>query len=199
MRTENELIDHIRMESLLPLFYHPDLNICVEACRMLYRAGFRVIEYSNRNDYAVRNFGALIKRRDHEMKGLFIAAGSIKTCKQAAAFIREGADIIISPIFDEKIYQVCKTENILWIPGCFTPNEIARAESAGISLIKLCPGSSIAADYVEAIKQVFPEIDFIITGSEEVPAGKEFSILRNSAEGIMSMIRKIKMNGPPDE
>ena len=45
-----------------------------------------------------------------------------------------------------------------------TPTEIHVAEQAGCRMIKLFPGNLLGPSFVEAIKPLFPDLDFVITG-----------------------------------
>ena len=78
-----------------------------------------------------------------------------------------GADFIVSPIIDITIAEACKKEEILWIPGCMTPSEIAVAEKSGAPLAKLFPGNILGPGFVSAIKPLFPKMKFMPTGGVE--------------------------------
>src|SRR5690606_16057787 len=73
--------------------------------------------------------------------------------------------------FDQGVADVAAQQDILWIPGCTTPTEIHYAENAGFHFLKLFPGSLGGPSLVEAIKPVFPNVDFVVTGG--VSATKE--------------------------
>jgi 2-dehydro-3-deoxyphosphogluconate aldolase/(4S)-4-hydroxy-2-oxoglutarate aldolase len=48
-----------------------------------------------------------------------------------------------------------------------TPTEVLKAESFGLSLVKLFPGNVLGPDFVKAIKDLFPEMKFMPTGGVE--------------------------------
>lgn len=148
----------------MPLFYHDDLQVCISVTKALYEGGIRVIEFTNRGDKALENFKGIIKEKDAGMADLLVCAGTIKTPEHAAKFIDAGADVLISPVFDSSVCDVAYMQKILWIPGCTTPTEIHHAEKAGCNLIKLFPGDLLKPSYVEAIKPLFPDLHFMVTG-----------------------------------
>jgi 2-dehydro-3-deoxyphosphogluconate aldolase/(4S)-4-hydroxy-2-oxoglutarate aldolase len=164
MNSELQNAEKIKQEGLLPLFYHDDLQVCMSVIKALYEGGARVIEFTNRGTNALENFKVLAKERDKSMKDLMLCAGTIQTPETASKFIEAGADALISPVFDSSVCDVTYMEKILWIPGCMTPTEIHHAEKAGCHLIKLFPGELLKPSFIEAIKPLFPDIDFVVTG-----------------------------------
>lgn len=152
----------------MPLFYHDDEAVCRIIVKTLYNAGIRVIEFTNRGPQALVNFNILVKERDHSMPDLLLGIGTIKTANDASEFLEAGADLLVSPIFDSGVCDVAYMQKVLWIPGCMTPSEINVAASAGCNMIKLFPGNVLGTGFIEAVKPVFPGLDFIITGGVEV-------------------------------
>jgi 2-dehydro-3-deoxyphosphogluconate aldolase / (4S)-4-hydroxy-2-oxoglutarate aldolase len=167
MDRNQTIIDTIKKQGLLPLFYHADKETCIELTRALYSAGIRVIEFTNRGAAAEENFKALLNERDQTMKDLLLGVGTIKNATDAANFMEAGADFLISPVFDASVSDAAYIHKILWIPGCMTPTEIHEAEQAGCTLIKLFPGSMLGPSFVSAIKELFPKLQFIPTGGVE--------------------------------
>lgn len=157
-------ISTITGQGLLPLFFHADKEVSANILRALYRAGSRVIEFTNRGAEALANFKHLRSVCDNELPGMLLGAGTIKTETHARDFIKAGADFLISPGWSKKVSRTAKENDILWAPGCMTPSEIMRAEDNGAELVKLFPGSSLGPGFVAAIKELFPNLLFIPTG-----------------------------------
>lgn len=164
MEREQELIAWIKEAGMLPLFYHDDADVCTAVVRALYPAGIRCLEFTNRGQKALENFRLIVKDRNENMKDMLLAVGTIKTANEAQQFIEAGADFLVSPLFDGSVCDTAYLNKILWIPGCATPTEIHVAEKAGCRLIKLFPGNILGPGFVEAIKPLFPGLDFIVTG-----------------------------------
>jgi 2-dehydro-3-deoxyphosphogluconate aldolase / (4S)-4-hydroxy-2-oxoglutarate aldolase len=167
MEREQDVINKIKAQSFLPLFYHDDAILCTDIIKTLYGCGVKCIEFTNRGSQALVNFKALIKERNASMPELLLGVGTIKTTDDAAKFIDAGADFLVSPIFDSGVCDVAYMNKILWIPGCMTPTEIHMAEQAGCRLIKLFPGNVLGPGYVEAILPLFKGLDFVVTGGVE--------------------------------
>ena len=164
MSKELLAIQIIKEQRLLPLFYHDDATVCLAVTKTLYEAGVRCIEFTNRGSHAANNFEQLLEERNNSLPGLLLGIGTIKNGEEATRFINEGADFLLSPVFDNSVCDVAYMNKILWIPGCMTPTEIHAAQQAGCSMIKLFPGNVMGPGFVEAIMPLFNGLDFIVTG-----------------------------------
>ncbi|HYJ64614.1 MAG TPA: bifunctional 4-hydroxy-2-oxoglutarate aldolase/2-dehydro-3-deoxy-phosphogluconate aldolase [Parafilimonas sp.] len=164
MLSHTEIKELIQQQGVLPLFFHEDADVCIEVLKALYEAGIRIIEYTNRGETALKNFKALKDFCASDYKDMILAVGTVKSADAANAFINAGADFLISPAWIDEVFTVSKEKNILWIPGCMTSTEIAKAEANSITMIKLFPGSLLGPSYVSAIKEVFPGMQFMPTG-----------------------------------
>lgn len=158
------IIEQIKAQGLLPLFFHKDTTTSISIMGALYNGGVRIIEYTNRGAEAAENFTRMRQLRDAELPSLLLAAGTVKTLHDAEIFIEAGADFIISPGLNEEVGRYCSAKGILWVPGCMTPSEIMRAEELGAQLIKLFPGNLLGPAFMNAIRELFPLLSFIPTG-----------------------------------
>ena len=152
---------------LVPLFYHDDPAVCLSVIKALYDADIRIIEFTNRGKHSVENFKQMLAARNQSMPGLVLGVGTIKNADDAARFIEAGAELLISPIFDEVVCDISDRYDILWIPGCMTPTEIQFAKNAGCTLIKLFPGNILGPTFIPAIRPLFPDLQFMVTGGVE--------------------------------
>ena len=166
MEREAALINQIKNEGMLPLFYHDDVTVCENVLQALYNGGVRCVEFTNRGVNALPNFKHLVSLKT-TMPGLILGIGTIKTPQDATSFIEAGADFLISPCFDASVADVAYMHKVLWIPGCMTPTEIHVAQKSGATLIKLFPGNVLGPGFVEAIKSLFTGVDFLVTGGVE--------------------------------
>ncbi|TKK65825.1 bifunctional 4-hydroxy-2-oxoglutarate aldolase/2-dehydro-3-deoxy-phosphogluconate aldolase [Ilyomonas limi] len=164
MNKQQHIINEITGKGLLPLYFHSSQSICIGVLKALYHAGIRAVEYTNRGEAALVNFKAMKGACDAEMPDMCLGIGTVKNAAAAKVFIAAGADFLISPGIAEDIAEVAQHENILWMPGCMTPSEIMHAESFGVKMVKLFPGSVLGAAFVSAVKDVFPGMLFMPTG-----------------------------------
>jgi 2-dehydro-3-deoxyphosphogluconate aldolase/(4S)-4-hydroxy-2-oxoglutarate aldolase len=167
MSNKEQILQQIVQQRLLPLYYHDSAAVSLEILQSLYEAGIRVIEYTNRGVHALDNFKELKKAKEEIMPDMLLGIGTIKTADQAKQYIAAGADFIVCPTINEQVAEVTHEAGLLWIPGCMTPTEIAAAEMAGATLVKIFPGNILGPGYISAIKELFPEIKFMPTGGVE--------------------------------
>lgn len=162
------IIDALLAGKLLPLFYENSAETSIDILRTLYRAGIRIVEYTNRGDQALYNFKQLKALQVTEMPGLYLGIGTIKSVGEAADFITIGADFIVSPIVNPAVAELCDQHNILWIPGCMTPTEIYTAQQFNAPVIKLFPANILGPAFISSIRELFRGQLFIPTGGVEI-------------------------------
>ena len=168
MDKKSTLLKLIPEQGILPLFFNKDAEVSIKLLYALYEAGVRTIEYTNRGEAAYKNFQALRKVVDTELKDFYLGIGTIKDGETAQKFIDAGADYIISPGLVEDVVPVADKHNILWFPGCMTPSEIIRAEKLGAQVIKLFPGNMLGPSFLSGIKELFPNLLFMPTGGVDM-------------------------------
>ena len=76
---------------------------------------------------------------------ILVGVGSIYDAVAARRLIAAGARFIVSPITDPETGIACREAGVGWLPGAFTPTEIALAERSGASFVKLFPALAIDA------------------------------------------------------
>lgn len=184
MKTKEETLKVITEQALLPLFYYDDAEVSLEVVRTIYRAGVRVIEYTNRGPAALENFKILIEAAETEMPDLHVGIGTIKNPKQATEFIQAGAHFIVCPVVDLEIGKLVHDAGLLWVPGCFSPTEINLASQNGAGLIKLFPANLLGPAFMSAIKDLFPGQLFIPTGGVEIEASNISAWFKSGVCGV---------------
>jgi len=149
---------------LVPLFYHPDIELGKKVITACYQGGARIIEFTNRGDFAHEVFSALNRYALKELPGLIMGAGSVVDAGTAALYMQLGANFIVTPVFREDIALACNRRKVLWSPGCGTLTEIARAEELGCEIVKVFPGGTYGPGFVKAIKGPHPWTSIMPTG-----------------------------------
>jgi 2-dehydro-3-deoxyphosphogluconate aldolase / (4S)-4-hydroxy-2-oxoglutarate aldolase len=166
--TRLDVILKIREAGIVPIFYHKDPEICRNVIKACFAGGMKVIEFTNRGDYAHELFGELNRWMEKELPGMVFGTGSIVDLATAAMYIQLGSGFIVSPILNPDMAKVCNRRKILWIPGCGTLSEISQAEELGAEIVKIFPGLSTGGpDFVKAIKGPCPWTSIMPTGGVE--------------------------------
>ena len=219
MDREQFVREQIKQQGLLPLYYHDNPTVCIRIANTLFEAGVKCFEFTNRGDKALENFKELVKEKNSSMKESLLGVGTIKTSDDATKYIEAGADFLVSPVFDSGVCDTAYLSKVLWIPGCMSPSEINMSQQAGCTLIKLFPGNVLGPSFVEAIKPLFRDLDFLITGgvdateesitawfkagvvgigmgskliSKAILEKEDYEGLKAKTREVLSIIRKIK-------
>lgn len=149
---------------LVPLFYHSDIEISKNVLRACYRGGARLLEFTNRGEFAHQVFAKLNKFAAEELPEMILGVGSVTDGPTAALYMQLGANFVVSPVLREDIARICNRRKVLWSPGCGTLSEIAQAEEMGAEIIKIFPASQLGPDFVKAIKGPCPWTRIMPTG-----------------------------------
>jgi len=183
MHSIDKVSQHILSSKLIPLFYENDVVVVVDVVKALYAGGIRTIEFTHRGENALENFKALVALKN-EMPDLYLGIGTIKNEEDAKKYIDAGADFLISPVFDASVADIAYLHKVLWIPGCMTPTEIHNAQVAGCNIVKLFPGNVLGPGFIEAIRPLFREVHFLVTGGVDATEENITNWLKAGAAGV---------------
>jgi len=150
--TRLEVVKQMQDSGMVPLFYHHDIEVAKSVLKACYDGGARLMEFTNRGDFAIEIFNQLIKYSIAELPGMILGVGSVTDAAAASQYMLSGANFIVTPVFREDIAVVCNRRKVLWSPGCGSLTEIAQAEEMGCEVVKLFPGSTYGPGFVKAIK-----------------------------------------------
>ena len=164
MSKTQQVTDTIVAQGILPLYFNASEEVSLGVLKAICRAGIRAVEYTNRGEAALANFGKLAALRSESMPGLLLGAGTINNLQQANDYLAAGADFLVSPGYVPEVAAHCVASDIFYAPGCMTPTEIIAAENAGIRFIKLFPGNLLGTKFLTTIKDIFPKLLFMPTG-----------------------------------
>ena len=214
-----EVVQQMKESGMVPLFYHPDIKVAKAVLKACYDGGARLMEFTNRGDFAIEIFTDLIKYAIAELPGMILGVGSVTDAASAAQYMLAGANFVVTPVFRQDIAVVCNRRKVLWSPGCGSLTEIATAEEMGCELVKLFPGSTYGPGFVKAIKGPQPWTSIMPTGgvsteesnlrgwfdagvtcvgmgskliSKEILANKDYTTLKENVASTLALIQKTK-------
>ena len=168
MKNKQAVLDSIIKQGMLPLFFYEDAEVSLQIVRTLYKAGVRVMEYTNRAKEAYGNYLILKAAQESEMPDLYLGIGTIKTGEDAVKYVEAGADFIVAPTINVDVAEVSNQHGGLWIPGCMTPTEIHLAQQQGAALIKIFPANVLGPGFISAVADVFRGQLFMPTGGVDL-------------------------------
>ena len=149
---------------VIPVFYHPDINVAKNVAKACYKGRIKVFEFTNRGEFAQEIFGELSKFVAKECEGMILGIGAVIDAPTAAAYMQLGANFIVSPLFNPGIAKVANRRLVPYVPGCGSVSEIGFAQEAGCDLCKIFPGDVLGAAFVKAVKAPMPWSMLMVTG-----------------------------------
>ena len=162
--TRLQVVQQMETSGMVPLFFHSDVQVAKSVLKACYDGGARLMEFTNRGDFALEVFTELIKYAIDELPGMILGVGSVTDAAAASQYMLAGANFVVTPVFREDIAVVCNRRKVLWSPGCGSLTEIAQAEEMGCEVVKLFPGSTYGPGFVNAIKGPQPWTSIMPTG-----------------------------------
>ena len=162
--TKLEVLQTAAEQGMVSLFYHPDIELGKKVLKSCYKGGARILEFTNRGDYAHEVFAQLNIYCEKELPEMILGVGSIPDAGTAALYIQLGANFIVTPSLREDVVKTCNRRKIPCMPGCGSLTEIGQAEELGCDVVKLFPGSNYGADFVKSIKAPQPWTSIMPTG-----------------------------------
>ncbi|TMM55787.1 bifunctional 4-hydroxy-2-oxoglutarate aldolase/2-dehydro-3-deoxy-phosphogluconate aldolase [Maribacter algarum] len=214
-----EVATVMKESGMVPLFYHPDIELGKKVLKACYDGGARLIEFTARGDFALEVFSSLNKYAIKELPGMIMGVGSITDAGAASMFMQMGANFIVTPSLREDIAMVCNRRKVLWSPGCGSLTEINKAEELGCEIVKLFPGSTYGPGFVKAIKGPQPWTSVMPTGgvsteesnlkgwfdagvtcvgmgskliSKEILVNENFGELKKKVSNTLALIKKLQ-------
>ncbi|PTT10697.1 aldolase [Flavobacterium sp. HMWF030] len=155
----------LKKQGVLPLVTQINIETAQIVLQSAADAGIKIIEFAARASDAKEVFSQMIAFKKANNIDVKIAVGSILTVDDAQTFHLLGADCIVCPHTDLEIGNYCFKNNIYWIPGAATLNEILQANKLGAEIVKLFPADKIGGPgYVKAIRAPFPDLKLMPTG-----------------------------------
>jgi 2-dehydro-3-deoxyphosphogluconate aldolase/(4S)-4-hydroxy-2-oxoglutarate aldolase len=152
-------------DGMVPLFYHSDIETAKKLLSALANGGSRVLEFTNRGDFAIEVFSELIKYANKHHPQMIIGIGSVEDAATAAIYALHGANFIVGPTFSEDVARFCNKRKLGYMPGCGSLNDIALAEEYGAEIVKAFPGSAVGGPgFIKAVLGPRPWSHIMPTG-----------------------------------
>ncbi|GAA4469900.1 bifunctional 4-hydroxy-2-oxoglutarate aldolase/2-dehydro-3-deoxy-phosphogluconate aldolase [Nibrella saemangeumensis] len=152
----------------------------VAAILPVYRdAGLTTVEITMNTDGAAE---IIRQARDLYSGDLNIGAGTVCTKKDLKEALDAGAQFIVTPILEKKIIKACQKQEIPIFPGAFTPTEIYKAWSLGVTMVKVYPAAAMGPGYIKDLKAPLNQIKLLPTGGISLQNMAAF--LKADADGL---------------
>ena len=127
----------------------------------LCKGGLKCAEVTFRTDAAEES----IKIMTENFPDMLVGAGTVLTIDQVDRAVAAGAKFIVSPGFDPEIVDYCLSKDILVLPGCITPSEVAQGVKRGLKVLKFFPAEQAGGlAMIKAMAAPYVGVKFMPTG-----------------------------------
>ena len=152
-------------QGVIPVFFHPDAEVCKKVIQACANGGAKCIEFTNRGDFAPQVFLDVARHFAKADKSVIMGVGSVVDAPTAGIYIGNGARFVVGPLTNPDVAKVCNRRKIPYSPGCGTMSEINYAEELGCEIVKIFPGNSVGGpDFVKSILAPCPWSRIMPTG-----------------------------------
>lgn len=160
-----EVLNTIVNTGLAPVFYSGEVEIAKKVAWAIATGGCRLLEFTNRGDFAPEVFKELSHFCQRDLPDLILGAGTITDAPTAALYVAYGANFVVGPSLNPEVARFCNRRKIAYIPGCGSATEIASAEELGAEIVKVFPGDAVGGpEFVKAIRGPSPWTRLMPTG-----------------------------------
>jgi 2-dehydro-3-deoxyphosphogluconate aldolase/(4S)-4-hydroxy-2-oxoglutarate aldolase len=152
-------------QGVIPVFYHPDVEVCKNVIQACANGGAKCVEFTNRGVFAAHVFLAVARHFATTDKSVIMGVGSVVDAPTAGIYIANGAKFVVGPLLNADVAKVCNRRKIPYSPGCGSMSEISCAEELGCEIVKVFPGESVGGpDFVKAVLAPCPWTRIMPTG-----------------------------------
>jgi len=205
---------------VIPVFYHPDVEVCQRVIQACADGGAKCIEFTNRGEFAAHVFYEVTRHFAKADPSVIMGVGSVVDAPTAGVFIANGAKFVVGPLTNPDIAKLCNRRKIPYSPGCGSATEIGYAEELGCEIVKVFPGGSVGGpEFVKAMLGPCPWTRIMPTGgvdateesltqwfragvacvgigsnliTKELLAAKDYSGIEKKVRETIALIRKIR-------
>ena len=152
-------------QGVIPVFYHPDVEVCKNVIQACANGGAKCIEFTNRGDFAWHVFMEVTRHFQKADPSVIMGVGSVVDAPTAALYMANGANFVVGPILNAEVARACNRHCIPYSPGCGSASEISEAHELGCEIVKVFPGSSVGGpEFVSNVRGPMPWTKLMPTG-----------------------------------
>jgi len=163
-----DVLNAMMASGLVPVFYHGEAETAKKVAKAVAEGGARLLEFTNRGDFAHEVFSELSRWCGRELPDLILGAGSVVDPGTASLYIASGANFIVGPVLNAEVAKLCNRRKIAYLPGCGSASEVSQAEELGLEICKIFPGGEVGGPaFVKALLAPMPWTNIMPTGGVE--------------------------------
>lgn len=152
----------------------------LQAARVLYDAGFRLIEVPLNSPAP---FESIAIMRQALPADALVGAGTVLRAEDIVTLQGVDADLVVMPHADIEVIHAAKQSGLICLPGITSPTEAFAALKAGAHALKLFPAELVTPPVLKAMRAVLPKHVPVFPVGGITPDGME-TFLKAGANGF---------------
>lgn len=187
------ILEELSSLGVVPVVVLKHSEDAVSLAEALCRGGLPCAEVTFRTEAAEES----IRLMSRAFPQMLVGAGTVLTVEQVDRAAAAGAKFMVSPGFDPEIVDYCMAKDILVIPGCVTPSEVAQGVKRGLKVLKFFPSEQAGgAAMLRAMAAPYTDVKFMPTGGVSAKNLEEYlSFDRIAACGGSWMVKSDLIDG----
>ncbi|WP_425378683.1 bifunctional 4-hydroxy-2-oxoglutarate aldolase/2-dehydro-3-deoxy-phosphogluconate aldolase [Spiroplasma endosymbiont of Polydrusus pterygomalis] len=134
--------------------------VAQQICEQLINLQVKCLELT----FTIPNVEQLIKFFRYKYPATLVGAGTVLTLDQAIRATEAGAQFLVGPVFNQAVSDYCHQNNLLYIPGAMTLQEVSNIVNAKWEIIKIFPATAFKLNFIQTIKIFFPTKVYMASG-----------------------------------
>lgn len=157
----NPILEQLSKFGVVPVVVLNDAKDAEPLAKALCDGGLPCAEVTFRTAAAEES----IRTMTEKYPEMLVGAGTVLTTEQVDRAVAAGAKFIVNPGFDPEIVDYCLEKEILVLPGCVTPSEVAQGVKRGLKVLKFFPAEQYGGvATIKAMAAAYVGIQFMPTG-----------------------------------
>lgn len=145
---------------MIAVIRHDDAEVAERIARSAVDGGIRIVEIT----FTVPRAQDLIARLTRDLAHVVVGAGTVLTTDQLDVAFAAGSAFLVSPLTDAGVVERAAALNVSFIPGAFTPTEVAAAARLGAHAVKVFPAAVLGTGFISSLAEVLPHVKLLPTG-----------------------------------
>lgn len=188
MHPTKSALEPILSTGALLIIRTSDADSAYDIAKAAVAGGIRALEIP----YAVPDTLRLVERlvTDFGADGVSVGVGTVIDEVSAYRAVESGADILVSPGFNQGMLDVANRYQVTSVSGAMTPTEILRTAEAGADIVKLFPAEFLGPAYLKSVRAPLSQIPISPTGGVDADTVGEWISAGACCVGVASYICK---------
>jgi 2-dehydro-3-deoxyphosphogluconate aldolase/(4S)-4-hydroxy-2-oxoglutarate aldolase len=153
-----------------------ELSVLHDAC---CDSGLKFVEVTMNTPQAVEKIAELKRLSAGAYQ---VGAGTVLTEEQYRSAVTAGAEFIVSPVLVATVAQAAVAEQVPFLPGALTPQDVYNCHVAGATVVKVFPVGCFGPNYIRELRGPFNDIPLLACGG--IRPDNVAAYLESGADGL---------------